>query len=215
MRTTPIGRQAVVIGAGIGGLTAARALADYFENVLLLERDALPSKAAHRAGTAQDRHAHALLGGGQQALCELFPEFEQDLALAGAVPYRAGLDLRLERPGYDPFPQRDLGWVGYTMSRPLIEFTVRRCVERLANVTLREHCRVRRIVATPDGAGVSAVEYETADGARETVSADLVVDASGRAVLTLDLLKSIGRQAPEETTIGVDVGYATAVSRFR
>ena len=38
MKSTSIGRQAVVIGAGMGGLSAARALADYFENVVVLER---------------------------------------------------------------------------------------------------------------------------------------------------------------------------------
>jgi glycine/D-amino acid oxidase-like deaminating enzyme len=59
-----IGRRAIVIGAGIGGLVAARALADYFEHVLVLERDRLPRHASHRSGTPQSRHAHALLCGG-------------------------------------------------------------------------------------------------------------------------------------------------------
>ncbi len=31
-----IGKQAVVVGAGMGGLTAARALADNFEHVLVI-----------------------------------------------------------------------------------------------------------------------------------------------------------------------------------
>lgn len=37
-----IGKQAIVIGAGMGGLTAAKALAGHFERVLVLERDELP-----------------------------------------------------------------------------------------------------------------------------------------------------------------------------
>ncbi|HYB41223.1 MAG TPA: squalene monooxygenase, partial [Candidatus Methylomirabilis sp.] len=52
---------------------------------------------------------------------------------------------------------------------------------------------------------------EHADGASETLAADLVVDASGRGTLTMALLESIGHARPAETTIGVDVGYATAV----
>jgi len=100
--STPIGKQAVVVGAGIGGLTAAAALADHFEHVIVLERDALPREAAHRAGTPQARHVHALLAGGQRTLGDLFPAFEQDLARAGAVPLRVGLDIRTERPRYDP-----------------------------------------------------------------------------------------------------------------
>jgi 2-polyprenyl-6-methoxyphenol hydroxylase-like FAD-dependent oxidoreductase len=143
--TSPfVGKQAVVVGAGMSGLTTARALADYFEQVVVLERDALPPDTIHRAGTPQSRHVHALLAGGQRALHELFPGFEQDLAHAGAVPLRVALDVRTEMPGYDPFPQRDLGWLVYSMSRPLIELTVRQRVQRYANISAlprpRPHC---------------------------------------------------------------------------
>jgi len=104
MASTLIGKQAVVIGAGMGGLTAAGALADHFDQVLVLERDTLPSEPAHRAGTPQARHVHGLLLSGQRALGELFPGFEQDLARAGAVPLRAGLDIRVERRGLRSLP---------------------------------------------------------------------------------------------------------------
>src|SRR5262245_51885158 len=93
MTSTPIGKRAVVIGAGMAGLPAARALADYFEQVVVLERDTLPVDASHRTGTPQARHTHLLLGGGQRALGDLFPGFEHDLAGAGAVPFRVNLDL--------------------------------------------------------------------------------------------------------------------------
>src|SRR5262245_36541474 len=112
-----VGRQAIVVGAGLGGLTAARALSDYFERVVILESDRLPADPLDRAGAPQGRHVHALLAGGQHALEELFPGFERALIAAGAVPIRVGLDVRAERPGFDPFPQRDLGWDNYAMSR--------------------------------------------------------------------------------------------------
>jgi 2-polyprenyl-6-methoxyphenol hydroxylase-like FAD-dependent oxidoreductase len=210
MAPTLVGEQAVVVGAGMGGLAAA-ALADHFERVVVLERDTLPPDATHRAGTPQSRHIHALLAGGQRALGELFPGFDRDLASAGAVPLRVTLDVRIEMPGYDPFPQRDLGFVTCSMSRPLIEFVVRRRVERHANITLRPRCRMREFVPSADRAAVTAVCFENADGKSETLPADLVVDASGRASPTLGLLESIGQPMPEETVIGVDIGYATAV----
>jgi len=211
MASTVIGKQAVVIGAGMAGLTAAGALSNRFDQVIVLERDTLSSEPAHRAGTPQARHVHALLLSGQRALSELFPGFEQDLARAGAVPLRAGLDVRVERPGYDPFPQRDLGWSGYAVSRPTLERTVRQRVESRANVTLRQRCRVQEIVATSNGEAVTGVRYENGNGANETVAADLVVDASGRGAPTLALLQSIGRTLPEQTTIGIDLGYATCI----
>jgi 2-polyprenyl-6-methoxyphenol hydroxylase-like FAD-dependent oxidoreductase len=211
MASNLIGKQAVVIGAGMGGLAAAGALAGHFEQVVVLERDALPSEPMPRVGTPQARHAHGLLTSGQRALSELFAGFEQDLRRAGAVLLKAGLDARVERPGYDPFPQRDLGLVSYALSRPALEFAVRRRVETQANIVLRQRCRVQDIMATPDGDAVTGLRFENGDGAIETLLADLVVDASGRGALTLELLQSIGRALPEESTIGVDIGYSTCV----
>jgi 2-polyprenyl-6-methoxyphenol hydroxylase-like FAD-dependent oxidoreductase len=211
MASTLIGKQAVVIGAGMGGLTAAGALADHFDQVVVLERDTLPSEPTYRAGTPQARHVHALLLSGQRALSELFPGFEQDLVRAGAVPLKVGLDVRMERPGYDPFPQRDLGWFSYAVSRPTIEHAVRRRVESRANTTLRQRYRVRELLASPNGGAVTGVRCENGNGASEMIAADLVVDASGSGALTLALLQSIGRPLPEETTIGIDLGYATCV----
>src|SRR6266403_2947275 len=175
MASTMIGKQAVVIGAGMAGLTAAGALADRFDRVVVLERDTLPSEPTYRAGTPQARHVHALLLSGQRALSELFPGFEQDLARAGAVPLRAGLDVRIERPGYDPFPQRDLGWFSYAVSRPAIEYAVRRRVESLANTTLRQRCRVLEVLASPNGETVTGVRCENDNGTSDTIAADLVI----------------------------------------
>ena len=211
MASTLIGKQAVVIGAGMSGLTAAGALAEGFDQVVVLERDPLPSEPTNRAGTPQDRHVHALLVSGLRALSDLFPGFEQDLARAGAVPLRVGLDFRVEQPGYDPFPQRDLGWFTYAVSRPTIERTVRRRVESRANTTLRQRCRVQEVLASPNGEAVTGVRYENGNGTSETIAADLVVDASGRGAPTLAMLKSIGGPLPAETAIGIDLRYATCV----
>ena len=207
----PIGRQAVVVGAGIGGLTAARALADHFEHVLVLERDPLPERAENRPGVPQGKHVHALLAGGQQALCDLFPGFEQDLIRMGAVPIRAGLDVRMERPGYDPFPQRDLGFDAHAQSRAQLELAVRRRVQAHPRIEVRSPCRVHELVADANGAAVTAARCTTTGGKNETIGADLIVDASGRGAPTLGLLEATGRPLPAETTIGVDVTYATAV----
>jgi 2-polyprenyl-6-methoxyphenol hydroxylase-like FAD-dependent oxidoreductase len=206
-----IGRHAVVVGAGMGGLTAAKALSAYFERVTVLDRDALSEKPETRQGTPQARHTHALLAGGQQALAELLPSFEQDLERAGAIRTRVGLDIMHERPGYDPFPQRDLGFDVFSMSRPVLEFTVRRQVQRAANINVRSRCRGMELVALPDRTAVTGVRCEDADGGVETIEAELVVDASGRGALTLALLEGIGLAKPAETRIEIDQAYSTAI----
>ena len=51
-----LGEHAVVIGAGMGGLAAAGALAQHFERVEILERDRLAGSAASRSGTPARRN---------------------------------------------------------------------------------------------------------------------------------------------------------------
>lgn len=203
-----LGKQAVVIGAGMGGLAASAALAPHFERVLVLERDALPSAAVPRAGVAQGKQLHVLLGSGQRALEALCPGLEADLSSSGAVPYRAGLDLWLDRPGFDPFPQRDAGWSCYSLTRPLLELLLRARVAR-GNVELRSGCRVERILLSADGRVVTGVEHGSAGGSGQVLRAELVIDASGRAAPTLAALRAAGLPAPAEARIGVDLCYAT------
>lgn len=204
-------KKAVVIGAGMGGLAAAKALSNHFGHVTVLDRDSLPPESEPRNGTPQARHAHLLIGGGLNALADLFPGFEQDLQQSGAVNMRVGKDMRLERPGFDPFPARDLGWDTFSVSRPLLEVVTRRRVEQQENITILAKCRVKELVASPDGSAVTAVRYEAADGQVQTLQTGLVADASGRGTPTLELFDAIGLARPEETEIGIDQAYSTAI----
>ena len=205
-----LGKHAIVVGAGIGGLTAAKALSAHFEKVTVLERDALPDGPEARIGTPQARQVHVLLKGGLNALNEFFPGFETKLEQAGAVRARTGSEILVEAPGLDPYPQRDLGFDTLCMTRPLVEFVARRFVQDQANITLHSRCRVTRFLASPDRSAVTGARYDMLDGGSEELAADLVVDASSRGTLTLELLDQIGMPRPEETEIGVDLGYATA-----
>jgi 2-polyprenyl-6-methoxyphenol hydroxylase-like FAD-dependent oxidoreductase len=186
------GKHAVVVGAGIGGLTAAKALSSYFETVSVLERDALPAGPEARTGTPQSRQVHVLLRGGLNALSEFFPGFETALERAGAVRARVGSEIRIESPGFDPFPSRDLDIDTLCMTRPLVEFVVRRGVEQQGNIELRSRCRVTQFLTSPDGSAVSGVRYDLANGESTTLAADLVVDASSRGTLTLEVLDRLG-----------------------
>jgi 2-polyprenyl-6-methoxyphenol hydroxylase-like FAD-dependent oxidoreductase len=207
---TCIGKHAIVIGAGIGGLAAAAAVGGHFERVTVLERDVLPLDISPRPGTPQDNHIHVLLIGGRRALGELFPGFADDLARAGAVPIRLNLDFREELPGFDPYyPQRDLGLVFYAMSRPLLELVARRNLRKLSNIAVREECRALQIVAGKDGSA-TGVRLATNDRSEETLPADLIIDASRRGALSLSFLETTGRPQPQQSDIGIDLTYATA-----
>jgi 2-polyprenyl-6-methoxyphenol hydroxylase-like FAD-dependent oxidoreductase len=91
-----IGNHAVVLGASMAGMLAARSLSEFFDAVTVVERDplpdALPYSGAARRGVPQGRHLHGLLARGAQVLEELFPGILDELVLDGAQ-YMDGRDL--------------------------------------------------------------------------------------------------------------------------
>ena len=78
-------KRAIVIGASMGGLLAARVLADYYDQVTVVERDALPDGYEPRKGVPQGRHAHGLLARGREVLEQLFPGFTEEMVSQGAT----------------------------------------------------------------------------------------------------------------------------------
>jgi glycine/D-amino acid oxidase-like deaminating enzyme len=77
-------RHAVVLGGSLAGLLTARVLADHFDRVTLIERDAYPDTTEARRGIPQANHVHGLLARGRQILEELFPGLQDELIAAGA-----------------------------------------------------------------------------------------------------------------------------------
>ncbi|MDT5250009.1 MAG: hypothetical protein QOJ28_2643, partial [Mycobacterium sp.] len=97
-----LGEHAVVLGASMAGLVAARALAEFFETVTVVERDALSDVADHRRGVPQGRQAHGLIMRGAQALEELFPGILDELVAAGtpSIDYRDLSKLHFNMGGH-------------------------------------------------------------------------------------------------------------------
>jgi 2-polyprenyl-6-methoxyphenol hydroxylase-like FAD-dependent oxidoreductase len=211
----PIGEHAVVLGASMAGLATARVLADAYERITVLERDALPAAAAHRKGVPQSRHAHGLLAGGRVALEELFPGLTDELVARGAL---SG-DLQAKTRWYNRglrLCQGPSGLRALAVSRPLLEGCVRERVWALPNVRLVDRCDVAGLVATPDGRVRGVRVLRRADGsAEEVLGADLVVDATGRGSRSPVWLEELGYPRPAEEELRIDVAYASRVYRRR
>ena len=206
-----LGKRAIVVGAGLGGLSAARVLSDYFDEVMILDRDELPDDAIPRPGVPQGKHAHLLLAGGLKALENIFPGLGNELMRAGAERIDPGFDTLIEVPGRDVWPKIKFGWSTYSMTRPLIERILRRRVERMENVKVRGGCRVLNIISESDVTAATGIQCQMVDGSLETLKSDLIVDASGNGSLTVEFLELTGRKPPEETSIGVNLHYASAL----
>jgi 2-polyprenyl-6-methoxyphenol hydroxylase-like FAD-dependent oxidoreductase len=203
-------KHAVVIGASMGGLLAARALTSHFERVTVLERDRFPQVGYNRKGVPQGRHAHGLLGRGREVMEDFFPGLTQDLVAQGALSgdtqeivcwYAGGRALASGRSGL----------MGLAVSRPLLEGYVRQRLMAIPALCFMENCKVLGL--THDGSdhvtGVRLVQRDLGNS-EEHLSAELVIDASGRGSQSPKWLEDLGYPRPEEERIQVDIGYATA-----
>lgn len=199
------GRRAVVIGASVAGLLAARVLSDTFDEVLVLDRDVLCDDGRHRGGVPQSRHAHALLAGGLAALETLFPGIREELRAAGGSIADATLDVSwfAESAWLRRGPS---GIECCCIGRPRLESIVRARVRRMTNVRFVEGTMVRELVAVSDGRRILGVRT---DRDTETLLAELTVDASGRGSLSPRWLEGLGYARPVSERIEIGLRYTT------
>jgi 2-polyprenyl-6-methoxyphenol hydroxylase-like FAD-dependent oxidoreductase len=186
--------------------------------VTLVDRDVLSARGVARKGVPQSWHAHALLASGGQILDELFPGILASLATAG-VPV-----LRHPREGWVSFggnvPLAQGGEQAdplYLASRPFLEGEIRSRILDLPNVSVRERCEVAGLLVSESGSRVAGARVvPVADGGPEqTLTADLVVDATGRGGRTSAWLTDLKYESPAEEQVRVDVQYASRYLRLR
>jgi 2-polyprenyl-6-methoxyphenol hydroxylase-like FAD-dependent oxidoreductase len=205
-------RRAVVIGASMAGLLAARTLSDHYDRVTLVDRDEMPALPVNRGGVPQGRHVHGLLSSGLAVVERMFPGTTDDLVARGAQLGDAQQDARYYF-GPAPLAAGRAGLPALGVSRPLLEWYVRR---RLLStpVTVQEHTSVLDLAFTADERRVDGVIVTDRDsGTPHLLPAHLVVDASGRTSRTPEWLERRGYLAPHEDVRRIDKRYATRTFR--
>ena len=202
--------RAVVIGASMAGLLAARVLTEFFDRVTVLDRDSLPDAAVPRRGVPQSRHTHGLLARGREILDELLPGLSDELIAHGAVTGDMQADFRWYNDGRRLLPEHS-GLIALGVSRPLLERCVRARVASLPNVEILDCHEVTSPAIAPDRRSVTGVRLLPGTGgeADEVLPAALVVDASGRGSRSPGWLERLGYSRPTEETIRVKVVYVT------
>lgn len=208
--------HAVVVGASMAGLLAARVLANSFERVTVVERDALPASAQHRKGVPQGRMLHVMLPRGLRVVEHLFPGYSHELRAAGAVSLRVPADaLVLSPAGW--LDRRATGWPMLSATRPLFESTLRRRVRELPGVTLLERHDVVSLLLSRDARQVTGVmlrPLEDTASTRQQLDTALVVDASGRGSRAPVWLSEAGYPTPSSTQVDPNVAYASRIYRI-
>ncbi|MER5570357.1 FAD-dependent monooxygenase [Streptomyces goshikiensis] len=197
---------AIVIGASVTGLLAASVLAE-FADVTIIERDTLPEGPEGRKGVPQARHAHLLWSGGVNAFEELLPGFINDIVAKGARLVHIMGDMVSRSPSkvwfrrFEHTHHRNL-----VCSRNLLDYALRQRVLSNARITLRENTSVEALDG--DATRVTGVRIRIGTDKR-TLSADMVVDASGRGSRAPAWLESLGLPRVTEREVNAGVAYAT------
>jgi 2-polyprenyl-6-methoxyphenol hydroxylase-like FAD-dependent oxidoreductase len=212
-----IGEHAVVLGASMGGLLGARVLSDFYRSVTVVERDVLPTGCAQRRGVPQGQHVHALHPRGAQILDALFPGLLTELVADGCTVWDDGDLSRLwvsfgghqvVRSG--SFPDFQPSDAGYYSSRPFLEGHCRRRVRAISNVAVIDGHDVDGLTSDADGSRITGVTVTSrSSGEKRSLTADLVVDATGRGSRTPAFLEQLGYDRPVEDEVVMRLSYAS------
>jgi 2-polyprenyl-6-methoxyphenol hydroxylase-like FAD-dependent oxidoreductase len=198
----------------MAGLLAARALSAHFARVTVVERDPLPEGSDLRKGVPQAGHAHGLLASGYRVIDEYFPGIMDELAALGAPRGDVVGDFLWFQYGHWKL-RHPMGLRGITVSRPCLEATIRMRVRALPNLTFLDGAAADVPTFDPAAGRVTGITVAPRGGAKQSLDADLVVDATGRGSHAPKWLEQWGYTPPECMTIKVDVGYATRIFERR
>lgn len=201
-------KTALVLGGSIAGMIAARVLADHADGVWIIEPDLLEDAPVIRRGAPQGSQAHALLGKGRAVIEQLLPGIVREMVREGGQLVTSGpggLQWFLDGQPKVPVPSGS----AISLSRPFLEWHIRRRVLALPNVAL--------VKGTATGLTLTGDRVDGAlvcpPGAVESVrhQAHLVVDATGRSSRLSDWIGHHGYPAPKKSRVPVDLGYATCL----
>jgi 2-polyprenyl-6-methoxyphenol hydroxylase-like FAD-dependent oxidoreductase len=216
----------VVIGSGIAGMCTAMALAKQGLDVTVIERDDPPPRGDAdqaffewpRRGATQFRHPHAFLGLMCNLLQDNYPALLEDFYAAGArrVDFKEMLSPEL-LPKYKPVPGDEKLWV-LMCRRATIETVLRRYVERFNNISIVNHVTIDGVITEREGDHLAVkglrVRRDCTDVMGEEITADVVVDASGRTTRFPRWFKDLGVNVREEND-DAEIVYYTRHYKFR
>ena len=209
-----LGERAVVLGASMAGLLAARVAADRYRTVTVIDRDVLPTRAENRRGVPQGAHGHVLQAAGSAVLDELLPGILGDIADDGAPVWSDGdmSKMIIEYAGHRFLGSGRLAnpVANYLPSRRLLDWHVRQRASALPNVTVLGGHDVVGLTSTGDRRRVTGVTVARRNGADLTLlGADLVVDATGRGSRAPVFLDSLGYPRPAEDELTINLCYTS------
>ena len=198
--------QLVIIGGSIGGSSLAGAVAPWFDRVVIIERDILEDHPAKRKGAPHAYHYHTLTPFGLRVLEDIFPLLTKEMRELG-TPFVDPIKIVRQGTRAGFLPRRDSDLRLLRATRPLLEWYLRKRARAVLNVEYRTGLEAVGLIE--ESGRIVGVRTRDLQDTMGEVSADFVVDASGRGSRAPRWLAELGYPAPEETVVNAHWGYAT------
>ncbi len=206
MATVKFG-QAVIIGGSIAGMCAARVVSEFYEKVIIIERDPILENASIRPGVPQSRHLHAILLRGLQIMQDLFPELEAELDRNNVPEVMDGIDFRMLFPdGWSPL--MTLGLKARSCTRPMLESAIRKQVLKIPQIEMIDRAQVDAPILDDQHKKIIGVRVRENSGRQSQIHADLLIDASGRNSRSAQWLAELNFGIVQENIVNAFWGYA-------
>ena len=212
MFTSKSDHHAIVIGASMIGLLTAEMLSRYFDRVTVIEKDNLQDTLEPRLGVPQACHSHAFLVKGKSVFEKFFPGYFSNLVNQGATLFDYSEDTHLVLNGVrlSSFPS---GLVSIACTRLLMESTLRQRIRMNNKIQFLDNTKVTSLIYDQKHNAMTGVVFQSSDSPPHlnSVSATLIVDASGRNSQAPSWLKSFGFMLPKDSVVNAFGGYSSRI----
>jgi 2-polyprenyl-6-methoxyphenol hydroxylase-like FAD-dependent oxidoreductase len=200
--------SAVVLGAGVAGLLAARVLARRYGTVTLVDRRPLGDDGWFAQGVPQSDHLHVLLSRGQLILERMFPGLLAECAATTGARNDWGANTFWANP-FGVHPQHESGVATWQFSRRRLDRAICARLRELENLHVRSG-HVLGLLGDRKTGRIDGVWLEGDDeSARVELRADLVIDARGRTSPLTEELQGLGWPAPPVSRVDNELGYCS------
>lgn len=202
-------KQAIILGGSFAGLITAKVLSRYYKHVLIIEKDSIHHYPESRKGQPHTKHLHGLLPRGLHILCDYFPGLFEEIVDHGGIVCDFGASMNwFSHGGFKKRVFLDIN--GVSLSRPLLEHLVRERVLSLPNVSVMDNTSVKKLLTSENQQIVTGVLVENkSEQKNETLTADLVIDCTGRGTRTPQWLKELGYDDVPTKEVKINVTYTT------
>ena len=201
-------QTAIVLGGSLAGLLTARVLSQYYAHVIIIEKDTVHREPEARKGQPQTRHLHGLLPSGLHIMSRYFTGLLDEITSYGGKVLDFGESMNWYcYGGFRKSFHIDIKTV--SISRPLLEHIIRERVLGISNVRLVDNTTAKHLIAGDKHKITGVVIEEKVSGRTESLSADLIIDNTGRGSRAPQWLKELGYAETEVSEVKVNVGYTT------